>query len=249
MNLFMHSVQLVLADWRNALRISGALYLVYAIPALIISIVFPIPTDPAELMAAGGAVSFWSLVAGLLYFIVLLWLAVAWHRYVLLNEMPSGAIPPFKGDRMLSYFGRSLLIGLVLLCIGIVLMLVTAVLGVVLGPLAILVAIVFYVVMTVVSYRLSPILPAAALGQSLSLREAWAATAGASGAIIVLGIVSVLAVIVIDLPVFLLVNLGSVGRILAQLWSIATGWVFMLVGISIITTIYGHYVEKRPLAA
>jgi hypothetical protein len=40
------------------------------------------------------------------------------------------------------------------------------------------------------------------------------------------------------------------GRIpvLAQLWQLVIGWPVMMVGLSILTTLYGHYVQKRPLA-
>ena len=40
------------------------------------------------------------------------------------------------------------------------------------------------------------------------------------------------------------------GRIpvIAQLWQLLIGWPVMMVGLSILTTLYGHYVQKRPLA-
>jgi len=43
--------------------------------------------------------------------------------------------------------------------------------------------------------------------------------------------------------------LGGVGAFLALLWTLATGWVIMVVGVSILTTIYGHYVEGRALSS
>ena len=31
------------------------------------------------------------------------------------------------------------------------------------------------------------------------------------------------------------------------LWTLATGWVKMIVGVSILTTLYGHYIEGRAI--
>lgn len=41
-------------------------------------------------------------------FIATLWIAVAWHRFVLLNEAPQGLLPAFKGDRVMAYLLRML---------------------------------------------------------------------------------------------------------------------------------------------
>ena len=94
------------------------------------------------------------------------------------------------------------------------------------------------------SYRLSLSLPAAALGEPMGFGASWGATKGAGGDILVLAILSVVAAVVIDLPpAFIFPNL----TILAVAWQFATGWVILMVGVSILTTLYGHYVERRPL--
>ena len=192
-----------MSDWRNALRISGILYLVYAVPTLVLTLLFPVPTQPADLAAAGGGVAATGLITGILYLVAFLWLAVAWHRYILLDEMPTGLLPEFNGSRMLSYFGYSLLIGLVLIGLAIVMGIITGIVGAVIGQLAIVIVLVFYFLMLIASYRLSPMLPAAAVG---------------------------------------------VFAFLGLLWQLAAGWVTMVVGVSLLTTIYGHYVEGRPLS-
>ena len=43
-----------------------------------------------------------------------LWMAVAWHRYILTEEQ-GGVAPPFHFDRILGYFGKGLLIGLIII--------------------------------------------------------------------------------------------------------------------------------------
>lgn len=246
--LFVHSVRLVTSDWRNALRISGVLYLICAIPSVLIALIFPQPVDPSQIGAAAAGAILPNLVAGILYAVAFVWLAVAWHRYVLANEVPPGPIPEFNGPRLLTYFGYSLLIVVVLVGIGIVMGIVSFAVGAILGPLLLVVPVFFYFVMTVIGYRLSPLLPAAALERRLLLGEAWSATSGASGAIAVLAIVSVLSAIAINLPAVAFAFIGGIGPILVLLWTFVTGWIVMMVGVSILTTIYGHYVEGRPLA-
>jgi hypothetical protein len=34
---------------------------------------------------------------------------------------------------------------------------------------------------------------------------------------------------------------------LGLVWDFVFGWVQLMVGVSILTTLYGHYIEKRPL--
>ena len=84
----------------------------------------------------------------------------------------------------------------------------------------------------------------AALGDSLSLGDAWGATNGAMGDLLVLAILAVLGSVLIDLPVLSLMNIMP----LAMTWTFVTAWIKTMVGASILTTIYGHYVEGRPLA-
>ena len=108
----------------------------------------------------------------------------------------------------------------------------------------IVVGLLVYVPMIVIVYRLSVVLPAAALEESLGIGGAWERTKGTTGTIIVLAIVSALGFIVIGLPVLFIFNPGSVPAII---WSFFTDWVAIMVGVSILTTLYGHYVEERPL--
>ena len=35
--------------------------------------------------------------------------------------------------------------------------------------------------------------------------------------------------------------------VLLILWQFVTGWLVMMVSVSILTTLYGHYIEGRPL--
>ncbi len=249
-NLFMHSVRLVLGDWRNALRVTGLLYLIYAIPALVLGLLFPVTAtgqSPEQAMAAMASFAPVGIITGLLLAVVYVWLAVTWHRYILLDEQPSGQLPAFHRSEILSYAGNAILLWLISLVVFIVVGLVTSPLAF-LGPIgAILIGVVILAVALIVGYRLGLVLPSRAVGQRLTFGEAWAATKGQSGTILVLAIVSALAAVIIDIPAMVLAFLPGIGTILAMIWRLATGWVTLVVGVSILTTLYGVFVEKRNI--
>lgn len=248
-DLFVHSVRLVLADWRNALKITGLLYLIYAVPSLLIGLLFPVPTQAGQLSSTMLAAGPLALITAILAIVAFVWIAVAWHRYILLLEMPSGRFPEFNQSRLLSYLGYSLLIGL----IGVVLSLVvSAVIGIIALPLlgfvgAAITGIAALAALLIVGYRLAPILPSTAIGKPITLSQAWESTKNANVPIIILAVLSAVAAFVIDIPAMVLGIGGPVGGFLALLWTLATGWVKMLVGVSILTTLYGHYVEGRAI--
>ena len=109
----------------------------------------------------------------------------------------------------------------------------------------ILMAILIYLPILVIGFRITADLPAAAIGVDKPFLSGWAATVGQSADLIVLALV----VIVI------LGGLGLIGgyvfgssSVLYAIWAFVFGWFQMMVAVSILTTLYGHYIEKRPLA-
>lgn len=249
-NLFMHSVRLVLGDWRNALRVTGLLYLIYAIPALLLGLMVPQPqTQQAaeQTMATIASLAPVGIITALLLAVVYVWLAVTWHRYILLDEQPAGQFPAFHRSEMLAYAGNAILLWLISVVLVFVVGIVATPLAFLGLPGAILIGIIILSVLLIVGYRLGLVLPARAVGQRLTFGEAWAATKGQSGTILVLAIVSALAAVVISIPAMVLALLPGVGTILAQIWQLGTGWITLVVGVSILTTLYGVYVEKRGI--
>lgn len=248
-DIFMHSVRLVLNDWRTALKITGVLYLIYAVPSLLLGLLFPPPTHADQVSAAALSAAPAGFLSMILAIVAFVWIAVAWHRYVLLDEVPAGQFPAFNSSRLLSYAAYSLLIGIIAIVIMFV---VSAIIGIVAVPLlgivgGIITGVAGVAAALIVGYRLGPILPASAIEKPLTMGQAWAATNGANAAIIILAIISAIASFVIDIPAMILILAGPVGGFLGLLWTLATGWIKMLVGVSILTTLYGHYVEGRAI--
>jgi hypothetical protein len=249
--IFLHSVRLVFSQLNAAFRISGLLYILTIVLTALVFLFLPRNPDGQQPVMAQYLPAFAAFaVVGLISLVLYLWTAVSWHRFVLLDELPEGRVPPFRGDRVLAYFGRGLQVAL----IGMVVVFISSmVLGALMAltnnspVVAILTMLIVLSIGLVIAYRLAPVFPGAAIGQPLGIGAAWAATRGASGTIIVLAIVSAIASIVIDLPANLL-NLLPAGMWLGFIWVCITGWVKLMVGASILTTLYGVYVEKRSIA-
>lgn len=173
------------------------------------------------------------------------WAAVVWHRFVLLEEYADGFLPRWRGDRVFSYLGKALMVGLLVIGasllmgigIGIVLAAVPVpAVGIVLG---------FGLIFGVswVATRVGLILPAAAIGAPLKVGESWDATAPVSAQII--------------LPIFVIAIAGALASqlmilifgatILGAIASIAVSWLHLLVNLALMTTLYGNLVEGRQL--
>ena len=146
---------------------------------------------------------------------------------------------------MLGYVGRSLLIGAVifLVCVFIV------TIGVLIPFIAIPIAV---IVSLVIGYRLGIILPAGSIGKPMTLSDAWTKTKGHSGTVVSLGILTFAASLLLQLPTFIDVSAAEtpeagIANPVTQIYTLVVGWVFTLIGVGILTTLYGHLVEGRPL--
>lgn len=105
--LFKHAFGMVIRNWREALRI----FLVPALIGLVVVactiglVAFSFSSASAQ-VAYNGA--FWFSFAATFIVSALLatWCVVAWHRFVILEEMPQGWLPTFNGGQILAYWGQ-----------------------------------------------------------------------------------------------------------------------------------------------
>lgn len=182
--------------------------------------------------------------------LVSLWIIVGWHRFILLQEEPANFFPRWSGDRLLAYAGRVVILALVVLALvlpmGLVFGLITT-----LSQSAFLAIPLFTamaLVASVVSLRVSLILPAAAIGKNLTLRQSWDATSEVSPAIFWLAIIMfgcAVAVGLIQSLIQLAVGTALIGLVII---GVAQG-LLSLLNVSILTTLYGYLIEGRDLNA
>jgi hypothetical protein len=198
--------------------------------------------DPASVSAL--------LVLGLVGLLGYALLAILWHRHVLLNGPERDGIRPGTGV-VLGYIWRAILVGLVQFLVAIPIGLVLALMGGAAGagglsPTLVLAGVLAGILFLWVALRLGVVLPAAALGITMPLAEGWRVTAPLANTL--WGVAALLAVLnaLISLGAGLLLPAAPGVRLVVEsAIYLAEGLVF----ISVLTTLYGHLVEGRPLDA
>ena len=240
-----HSIGLLRRNWCQLMTI-------IALPALLLAIsnslrmrfiAAQFTQAPASAPIGGG----WLALSILMALAGLIWAAVAWHRFILLNERPT-LLPRIRLDRMLAYLGHSLLIALVL--IGIVLppvFLMVAAGGISLGMVQIA-TFILSLLIAVIGLRLGAGLPGVAVGTANALAHAWRATRGKVQVFVLLAMIGIAARMLLNAAatrVFLVLP-GDQPLAFAV---VATGLdgLAAMVSLSVLTTLQGHFVQGRPL--
>lgn len=218
-------------NFYEALAVSGLLWI--SVMALQVVILGGIPADATAedvMREHSGSLAFLNLVT----FFVSVWIAVAWHRFILLGERPKGALPRVHLSQMLGYLWMTIQIMLVAGVVGMVVGLVGVL---IVGPTSILILMVLVPVIYVF-YRISPMLPTAALGQRLSMADAWKSTQSIQGPVFSAGLFA-------TVGGFFITAIGAAmpGFLLGLLGSLITGWLVVIVGVSVVSTIYRLAVE------
>lgn len=250
-----HSIVQVMGNLPEALRVALVPYLAYVAIYLGLSAVLgvdmsaggpfgePLPVGPNGFPIFPESFLFAMLLSTIISMVMSMWIAVAWHRFVLLGEQAPGFIPQFRGDRILSYFGHSLLLGLIAFLIMLVLGFVAGFIGVFVPALGTVLMIISLLGVLYIVFRLSLILPAAALGESISLKMIWDKTKPGAGAIAMVIVFEVLIGLAFAIVGAILGFIPVLGTIIALLLNLP----LLLIYASVLTTLYGHYIQGREL--
>jgi hypothetical protein len=252
-HIFVHSVRQVFGNLEGALRVSALLTILQIIVTLTLGRFLMMDAASLQMQMTEGNFD-WPSYAMTMVLLVLigLWIAVSWHRYVLLNEAP-GWLPRLHLDRVMGYFGKSVLIGLLILPVALILTMIVGIIaasmlgggqvapGFLMGA---IIGLLVYVPVGTLLMRLSTALPGVALEPGVSVFAGWRATEGHTLTIMGVVLSGVIGGLVLGLPNLVLFEPGSIP---ALVWQFASQWVIVMVGASILTTLYGHYVEGRPL--
>ncbi len=253
-NLIRHAFRMIFTNFGQALRVSVGPYAILLVVAYGLVSLF---ADPAVVLNMRNTVqtSQGSILAVILAILIMTlfvssWVAVSWHRFILLEEY-SGILPSLKGRPIWSYVGKGLLLGLIVLFAALI---VFFVLGLVAtpfmgsggnpGPVLIALSLISTSLISFISLRLGVALPGTAVDNPLSFGEAWNATGDFSGPIF--GVAIMLTAINI-LPGILLVWVYAAAPMIGFSLDLALYWLTIMLGITVLTTLYGHIVERRKL--
>lgn len=256
------AIDLLRAAVRDILDNPGAALRVSAVPMLILTFGGGrFLAEAARVQQGGwfvpGRFDPWLWGAGIaLTVIPSLWIAVGWHRFVILGEAPSWFVTRRAGGRWVAYGGAYLAILLVVALLGILLTLVLRLAGAALrwdpagfGPTAAValraigdaggVILFSYLVL-----RFAPTAVGAACGRHVPLAAAWDATGRGRWAIllVLLGVMGLA-----WLFERIVQGLSMTGLVLGG-YELASAWFLVMLNVGILTTIHARFAEPGPRA-
>ncbi len=249
--IFLHSFRMVFGNLRQVLQIAVGPAIAATLVILGFLLVLGIPAGALNMSAselptgvAVGSIGLFTAVMVVVMIATMLWIAVSWHRYILLEEYPAGLFPKFRFDRVLAYLGTAILLG-ILIAIGFLPMpLVFFILGEELVGVSIILLFFYSLFMLVAFYRLSIVLPASAIGKPIKFREAWNRTPGNGGAFLVLALVMFVFQALVQTLIYLLGVIPVLGALASTFFG---ALIWPMINVSILTTMYGVFVEGREL--
>lgn len=247
-----HAVNSVRNNISYAFRISWPWYAAIAVLS-IATFVF------VGALAAGGNLSgmpFGVLLLVAVSLMAFAAIAVNWHRYILLDEVPKGGHIYRLDGKTWRYLGNLVLIALMLFIVGAIVMLPLFNLAASLfSDAVIIVAIVIgaliFLLLAIFSVRLSVKLPAVALDRrDFTFSHAMAATRGNNVQLFLLILFQFALAIGVSLFMlfleFLTVSIHpTFGFIVSLLLQLFFNWLLTIFGITILTSLYGFFVEQR----
>lgn len=246
--LFKRALMLIVENLGPALRVSLLPYGVAVAISLWVALRWPewagVMTLDPDMPPPGGFVAA-TLASGLVTIVASLWVAVGWHRYILMGEEPRGWVPVFHGNLILGYLGRSIIVGIVVLLIVLAVSTMGAVLLLPLfGPAAApAVSAIGFFAAAIFFYRIGLILPAGTVEAPMRINAALVATKGQSGAIIILAFLTVGFSFALQIPT----QLDGGAGVIDAVYQAVVGWIGLMLGVGTLTALYGYLIEGRPV--
>jgi len=250
-----HSIRQVFGNFGMAIRISGILWVGLNLAIYVLLPVGGVASLGAieQLAPTQAVLAYAEYPYAVLYgilaaqVVITAWIAVSWHRYILLNERPGTVLPRWSGGRVFSYIWGTVLLVLVVFLFAVVVGGAFFVIGKILSPFTNFGALGWVLPLFLVVFimyfiaRVSLVLPARALGQEMGFKESWNITQPVAWSVFFASVF--LALIEGLLNIFVGLFTGNIAYAL----SVIAAWVTTMIGVSILTTLYGHLVEKRDL--
>lgn len=254
-NIVRHAFVIVFGNLKEALSASLVPFLILIGVLFVLMTILGLPLYQDALVTPPigqeGSIALASVISIPLYMFIFAWVAVTWHRYILLEEYPA-TVPAVANRPIGAYIGRTLMMSLqlVLVMVPVILFVVSFIGNANTLMLNTGSGLIFAVVMgSVVSFfwlRIGVSLPAVAVGKPMNSRDAWAETNSVWQTILGASVIMV----ALNLAVTFAFSLLFSGiPLISYILSIVIQWVTMMVGVSVLTTIYGHVVESRPLTS
>jgi len=256
-NILRKSIAIITDNFSEALRISGAIFVISVFAATAVTVmitggmiaqmpvlepnVVPNPEEQVQIVQSAGAI----LISNLIFFVAMSWIAVAWHRYVLLEEETNQLFPFWQTGRILGYLGKTLALGF---SVGFMVVFPFVVVASIIGSIGLaailpIFGLAMFVCFYYLFFRMGLALPATALDQKMPLKEAFQRTTDLTNQIWGLAIL----VVGITLIAGILIGTIAPNNIVGVLITSVFQWFMVMISASLLTTLYGHAIERRPL--
>lgn len=252
-----HNVRLVSDHWRVVVRICWAWMLLSGLAVALSKLCLLLGFGPAYAHIRGSNLPAWAwmviLAAGLVSAVGLASISVAWHRFVLLDEVPRKRAYLAVNSRIIAYLIKTLGLAFVFgLVAGVGLAVGSTVqrLGFpLLGQMAVLAGILSA---TMVVLRFSLVLPATAMSEArVTFAEAWRLTGDHKFRVFVIAWATGLIIVCIELFFGLLSIplglLGGAGVAIAAFSGALVQTITTIAAVGLFTVMYGVLVEHRQL--
>lgn len=178
---------------------------------------------------------------------VFAWVAVSWHR-LLLREERSDVLPVSRGRPILPYVGQSMLIWIPSTMVAFIgLFAIGLLVAFTLGPNATdnlggIIRLCGAVMFAYLWLRWGMALVGTAVEKPMKMRDAWRATRTIKATVLGVAVLIVLVSLGADVVA---TAFGTVSQSVDLFVSVALGWITVMLGISVLTTLYGYCVEGR----
>ncbi len=271
--IFALCIRQVLNNWQMTIRISGFWILaILASASLVTGAIAGFGSMADGPVASGLPILF--ILLGLAWFVLAVFgfctVAIAWHRYVLRNEMPSTFYVTQRGWPIGGYFWKTVKIVLLFFLIVMVFIVLPVLLlgmpnllkflgltdlGEPTGPLSFVVLFVLPVIYSSfglwIFLRFGTVLPAVAVGKQMSLAESYRLTRPVAGQLF---LTAVMITLFQSIPSVIQLLMASgfgpdvnVVSILFYAIIVVFAWINFFVSIGVLTVVYGHLQEERPI--
>jgi hypothetical protein len=210
-------------------------------------------SEPLQSVSSGVVLV--SILIGLLTMVAFASIAVNWHRYILLDEVPQGLQRLRLDVTVWSYIGNTILMVLMIFAAELVFVIIGFIFYYLLGNLSLVLIIpaatAFLLFLMAYFYRLSLKLPGIAVGNSdVNFGSALKATEGNNWPLIGLVLLILLIALAIGAVIsgltYVLTNSGSNSMLYVVIGvQFMVNWLTTIFGVTLLTSLYGFFIEGR----
>ncbi len=248
-----HAFMMVFSNLGQALRVSAGPILLTVAIIYFVAKAFKVGPATVMMMFMNPETAnpmFALLLFGGLFLIIFVasWVAVAWHRFILKEEY-AHVLPTIANRPIGSYLWMSIKLGLLVALASFVINFFGSILIAALGLQGSFIAgsvlgLASGILTSYLWFRIALTLPASAVAEPMRIAESLAQTDPVKNTIFQVVLIMVGINLLIQLCLATLIELPFP---VFLVFGGAMYWLNFMVGLSILTTLYGHLIEKRPL--